>query len=61
MRDGSGNLQIELDPEDGRIIVWGTGEQSITAFTDFGAENLAQIVEIYKADPDLMARYPKGD
>ncbi len=54
-------ISIEMDPEDGRLIVWGTGEQTITAFTDLGVENLALIVEIYKADPDLMARYPKGD
>jgi hypothetical protein len=28
---------------------------------ELGVENLAQIVEIYKADPDLMARYPKAN
>jgi hypothetical protein len=54
-------ISSEMDPEDGRLTVWGTGEQTITAFTDLGVENLAQIVEIYKADPDLMARYPKSD
>ena len=27
-------ISIEMDPEDGRLIVWGTGEQTITAFTD---------------------------
>ena len=53
------DISIEMDPEDGRILVWGTGEESTTAFTDLGVENLAQLVEIYKADPDLMARYPK--
>jgi len=51
----------EMDPEDGCLIVWGTGEQTITAFTDLGVENLAQLVKIYKADPGLMARYPKDD
>ena len=54
-------ISIEMDPEDGRLIVWGTDEQTITAFTELGVENLAQIVEIYKADPDLMTRYPKAD
>jgi hypothetical protein len=34
---------------------------SDTTFTDLGVENLAQLVEIYKADPGLMARYPKPD
>jgi hypothetical protein len=55
------DISIEMDPEDGRLTVWGTGEDTITAFTDLGVENLAQIVEIYKADPVLMARYPKTD
>jgi hypothetical protein len=41
-------ISIEMDPEDGRLIVWGTGEQTITAFTGLGVENLAQIVDIYK-------------
>ena len=53
------DISNEMDPEDGRILAWGTGEDSITAFTDLGVENLAQLVESYKADPDLMARYPK--
>jgi hypothetical protein len=55
------DISIEMDPEDGRLTVCGTGEETITAFTDLGVENLAQIVEIYKADPVLMARYPKAD
>jgi len=55
------DISIEMDPEDRRITVWGTNEQTITAFTDLGVENLALIVEIYKADPSLMARYPKPD
>ncbi|HLZ03722.1 MAG TPA: hypothetical protein VKR55_16435 [Bradyrhizobium sp.] len=54
-------ISIEMDPEDGCLTVWGTGEATITAFTDRGIENLAQIVEIYKADPDLTPRYPKAD
>ncbi len=55
------DISIEMDPEDGCITVWGTGEETITAFTDLGVEDLAQLVEIYKADPGLMAPYPKPD
>jgi len=55
------DISIEMDPEDGRLTVYGTGEETITAFTDFGIENLAQIVEIYKASPNLMARDPKAN
>jgi hypothetical protein len=50
-----------MDPEDGRLIVFGPGEEVTTAFTDFGVENLAEPVKIYKADPDLLQRYtPRG-
>jgi transposase InsO family protein len=42
----------------GRLTVLGPGEEAITAFTDFGVDNLAEIVKIYKADPDLLRRYP---
>jgi hypothetical protein len=43
-------ISLEMDPEDGRVTVWGIGEEAITAFTDLGVENLAEIVRIYKAD-----------
>jgi hypothetical protein len=46
----------EMDPEDGVIWVYGPGEESVMAFTDFGIETLAGLVEIYKADPDLLKR-----
>jgi len=55
------DVATEMDPEDGRLTVWGPDEQSTTAFTDLGVENLAQIVKIYKDNPRLMARYPKTD
>jgi len=54
-------ISIEMDPEDGRLAVWGIDDETITAFTDLGIENLAHIVEIYKADPDRMPRHPKAD
>jgi hypothetical protein len=54
-------ISIEMDAEDGRLTVLGIGEETITAFTDLGVENLAQIVEIYKANPDLLARNLKRD
>ena len=54
-------IAIEMDPEDGCITVWGVGEETITAFTQRGIENLAQLVEIHKASPDLIARHSKTD
>lgn len=46
----------EMDPEDGVIWVYGPGAESVMAFTDFGIETLAGLVEIYKAHPDLLKR-----
>jgi len=55
LEDWLEDISIEMDPEDGRILVWGTGEESITGFTNLDVENLAQTVEIYKADPVMMS------
>jgi hypothetical protein len=52
------DVSIEMDPEDGRLTVLGPGEEATTAFTEYGVENLAEIVKIYKADPELLRRYP---
>ena len=35
-------ISIVLDPEDGRLGVLGLGEESTTAFTRFGIDNLAE-------------------
>ena len=43
-----------MDPEDGRLWVYGVGEDGVTAFTDFGIENLRQIV----ADQRAAGRVP---
>jgi len=47
----------EMDPEDGRLTVLGAGEEAITAFTRSGVANLIEIVEIHKANPNLLRRY----
>jgi hypothetical protein len=51
----------EMDPEDGRLTVLGPGEEATTAFTDFGVDHLTELVKIYKADPDLLRRYPPSE
>jgi hypothetical protein len=38
------DLTIDMDFEDGRLAVYGVGEDSVTALTDFGIENLQQII-----------------
>jgi hypothetical protein len=49
-------ISIVLDPEDGRLGVLGLGQESTTAFTRFGIDNLVELVQIYKADPSLLPR-----
>ena len=43
-------ISNEMEPEDGIISIYGTGENHTLAFTDYGIDNLRQIVEIHKAD-----------
>ena len=46
----------EIQIEDGAIWVYGIGEDGIQAFTDFGIENLIELVRLYKQNPDLLRR-----
>jgi hypothetical protein len=50
------DVASEMDQEDGVIWVYGPGEVSVMAFTDFGIETLTGIIEIYKANPDPLKR-----
>ena len=50
------DVAVEMDQEDGLIWVYGPGDESVLAFTDFGIETLTGLVEIFKADPDLLKR-----
>ena len=38
------HLQVYLEPEDGRLWVYGVGEDGVPAFTDYGIECLEQII-----------------
>jgi len=57
--DWLNEIAIELDPEDGRLTVLDLSEDGTTAFTRFGIDNLAELVQIYKADPNLLPRPPE--
>ena len=48
------DVAIEMDQEDG--LIYRPGDESVMAFTDFGIETLTGLIEIYKADPDLLKR-----
>ena len=50
------DVASEMEIEDGRIWVYGIGEDGTLAFTDFGIENLKELVGMHKADPDLLKR-----
>jgi hypothetical protein len=46
----------EMEIEDGVIWVYGVGEDGVPAFTDFGIENLIELVRFYKQNPGLLRR-----
>jgi hypothetical protein len=46
----------EMDVEDGVIWVYGDAEDGVMAFTDFGIENLIELVRIYKENPTWLKR-----
>ena len=45
-----------MDPEDGLIWVFGLGDDGIMALTDFGIENLMELIRIHKENPELLKR-----
>lgn len=45
-----------MDREDGVIWVYGTGQDGVMAFTDFGIENLIERIRFYKEKPELLSR-----
>jgi len=50
------DIANEMDEEDGLIWIYGPGDESVMAFTDFGIETLTGIIAIYKANPELLKR-----
>jgi hypothetical protein len=37
-----------MDTEEGMIWVYGRGDEGVMAFTDFGIENLVELINIHK-------------
>ncbi|WP_430649982.1 hypothetical protein [Bradyrhizobium tropiciagri] len=46
-----------MDTEDGIIWVYGIGDDQVMAFTDFGIENLMELIRMHKEDPELLTRW----
>lgn len=44
------DISDELEPEDGLIAVCGIGEEHTIAFTEFGIENLKQVIQNHRTD-----------
>ena len=55
--DWLSDVANEMDIEDGVIWVYGVGEDGVMAFTDFGIENLIDLIKIYKEDLTLLKRW----
>jgi hypothetical protein len=51
------DIANEMEIEDGVIWVYGVGEDGVMAFTDFGIENLTELIKMHKEDPSLLKRY----
>ncbi len=47
-------LSIGLEPEDGLIRIYGMGDDSILAFTDEGIDELKNLLEMYRENPELL-------
>jgi len=53
--DWLSDVANEMDVEDGVIWVCGVGEDGVMAFTDFGIENLVDLIKMHK-DRTLLKR-----
>ena len=50
-----------METEDGLIRVYGVGEDSVMAFTDFGIESLIELIKMHKNDPTLLKRWNRSE
>ena len=56
--DWLSDVALEMDPEAGRMTIYGVNDEGTTGFTSFGIENLKDLIEMHKADPTILKRYP---
>jgi hypothetical protein len=50
------DVAMEMEPEDGVSWVYGVDHERVMAFTDFGIENLVDLIKMHKDDPSLRKR-----
>ena len=58
--DWLSDVANEMEIEDGVIWVYGVGEDGVLAFTDFGIENLIDLIKIHKENPSLLKSWDSG-
>jgi len=46
--DWLSDVALEMEPEDGRLTVYGPDDEGTTAFTSFGIENLKELIAIHR-------------
>jgi hypothetical protein len=51
-------ISIELDPEDGMLTVYGVDDEGATAFSEFGIENLRELIQIHRDLAELQSTPP---
>jgi hypothetical protein len=48
----------EMEPEDGYLWIYGPNEEQTEGFTDFGIDNLINVIREYQFNPELQPRPP---
>lgn len=51
------DVALGMEPEDGCLFVYGVTDEATLAFTRDGIDNLKELIEIHKANPDIIAHY----
>jgi len=54
------DVASEMEIEDGVIWVYGVGQDGVPALTDFGIENLIELIKMYKDNPTLFKRWDRS-
>ena len=51
------DVALGMEPEDDCLFVYGVNDEETMAFTRDGIDNLKELIQIHKANPDSIASY----
>ena len=51
-------ISTGMEPEDGVLAVYGLGDDPTPAFTEFGLENLRELIRLHRESPERRAAEP---